>query len=58
MTVFLSLTNARCKLHQWREDFNVIRPHSSLNDWTPNEFRTLSEKTNPLWEAHLTGMIA
>lgn len=35
---FLSLEDACDKIEQWRLDYNDFRPHSSLDDLTPNEF--------------------
>jgi len=35
---FLSLDDARQKIETWRRDYNEFRPHSSLEDMTPNEF--------------------
>ena len=35
---FMSLNSARRKIEEWRVDFNTERPHSSLNDLTPEEF--------------------
>ncbi len=35
---FLSLQDAREKIEAWRQDYNEFRPHSSLNNLTPNEF--------------------
>jgi len=35
---FLSLEDACDKIEQWRLDYNTFRPHSSLDDLTPNEF--------------------
>jgi putative transposase len=40
--VFLNATDARCKLEQWRSDFNQSRPHSSLDDRTPAEFAAVA----------------
>ena len=39
---FLSLTDARDKIEQWRVDYNQHRPHSSLGDLTPAEFAECS----------------
>ncbi len=36
--VFSDILDARTKLEQWRADFNQNRPHSSLEDRTPNAF--------------------
>lgn len=35
---FLSLEDACAKIEQWRKDYNEYRPHSSLENLTPNEF--------------------
>ncbi len=35
---FVSLENARQIIENWRRDYNSERPHSSLNDMTPEEF--------------------
>jgi putative transposase len=35
---FMSLQNARDIVEKWRLDYNTARPHSSLNDLTPQEF--------------------
>lgn len=35
---FLSLRQARQIIETWRKDYNEVRPHSSLNDLTPQEF--------------------
>jgi len=34
---FLSLEDAKEKIELWRKEYNRFRPHSSLNDLTPNE---------------------
>ena len=36
---FLSLQDAREKIESWRKDYNETRPHSSLGNRTPAEFR-------------------
>jgi putative transposase len=36
---FTTLADARQKIEQWRQDYNQVRPHSSLAYRTPNEFR-------------------
>ncbi|WP_417339047.1 IS3 family transposase [Halomonas kashgarensis] len=35
---FLSLDDARQKIEAWRQDYNQLRPHSSLGWLTPEEF--------------------
>jgi putative transposase len=36
---FLSLDEARAVIEDWRQDYNQFRPHSSLDDLTPEQFR-------------------
>ena len=36
--VFVSLHSAQQIIETWRQDYNTERPHSSLNDLTPEEF--------------------
>jgi putative transposase len=38
--VFLNLADTREKLEHWRQDYNQVRPHSSLGDSAPEEFAT------------------
>jgi hypothetical protein len=33
--VFISVVEAQQILDAWREDYNLVRPHSSLQDRTP-----------------------
>jgi putative transposase len=40
---FMSLGHARQVIEEWRVDYNMVRPHSSLGDMTPDEFRLASE---------------
>ena len=35
---FLSLEDARCKIDEWRQYYNEVRPHSALQWATPAEF--------------------
>lgn len=35
---FLSLADAQEKIESWRNDYNEFRPHSALDNMTPNEF--------------------
>jgi len=37
-TLFRSLADARAKLAAWRQDYNEVRPHSSLGYLTPAEY--------------------
>ena len=36
---FLSLEDARDKIEAWREEYNTFRPHSSLNNLTPIDYK-------------------
>jgi putative transposase len=38
---FTSLYDARLEVETWRVDYNCVRPHSSLDDRTPEEFRAV-----------------
>jgi putative transposase len=35
---FISLDDARATIELWRRDYNQVRPHSSLDNMTPEEF--------------------
>jgi putative transposase len=35
---FLSIEDAKQKIETWRNDYNEFRPHSSLENMTPNQF--------------------
>jgi putative transposase len=35
---FMSIEDAKEKIESWRRDYNGFRPHSSLDDMTPDEF--------------------
>lgn len=37
---FLTLADAREKVEAWRDDYNAVRPHSSLGNLTPAQFAT------------------
>ena len=41
---FASIEQARRIIEEWRMDYNQVRPHGSLGDMTPSEFKTLAEK--------------
>ena len=47
---FLSLDDAREKIEKFRVEYNEFRPHSSLDNLTPNEYAMLSntEKTSSM----------
>nr|AOS95350.1 transposase IS3 family protein [uncultured bacterium] len=36
---FLSLADARQTIEAWRQDYNSVRPHSSLHAMSPVQFR-------------------
>lgn len=42
---FLSLDDAKEKIHSWKNDYNFFRPHSSLEDLSPEEFIILHSNT-------------
>ena len=37
-TLFTTLTEAKTIIQNWKEDYNLNRPHLSLGNLTPNEF--------------------
>ncbi|TCW15049.1 integrase-like protein [Raoultella sp. BIGb0138] len=41
---FLLLEDAQEKIEYWRREYNQQRPHSSLNNLTPEEYRLMAEK--------------
>lgn len=41
---FFDLSDVREKLERWRQDYNQVRPHSSLADRAPSEFARLWHK--------------
>jgi putative transposase len=43
---FLSLEDAREKIELWRQDYNEYRPHSSLGNLTPRDFRANAQNPN------------
>lgn len=46
---FISLNDARRKIEDWRQDYNHVRPHSSLGNSPPVEFaRTFNRQEIPL----------
>ena len=48
---FLSLQQAQQIIETWRKDYNEVRPHSSLNDLTPQEFARQQQMTTSLQTA-------
>lgn len=40
---FMSLSHARAVIDEWRNDYNLQRPHTSLKGLTPYEFACLAE---------------
>jgi putative transposase len=44
---FMSLDHARRVVEEWRMDYNTERPHSSLDNLTPEEFIKTLEKNSP-----------
>jgi putative transposase len=45
---FLSLEDAKEKVEEWRQDYNLNRPHSSLGNISPSEF---AEQKRPVEQA-------
>jgi putative transposase len=41
-TLFISLAHARAALDVWKEDYNTVRPHSSLGNLPPAAYAKLS----------------
>lgn len=37
--LFTNLAEARNIIEEWRQDYNVLRPHSSLGRMSPDEYR-------------------
>ena len=44
---FRSRAEAKVVIETWRRHYNEVRPHSSLEDMTPIEFKTRYHSTNP-----------
>jgi putative transposase len=44
VSLFFSLADVREQLRRWQKDYNHLRPHSSLDDRTPNEFAQIWRK--------------
>jgi len=54
--VFSTLAEARAIIEAWHQDYNQLRPHSSLGALTPSEFAALKrEQTIPPREGEITG---
>jgi len=50
---FSNLHEARETIEMWREDYNTVRPHQSLNNLTPQEFKEQLElKTHSIQLRH------
>ena len=45
---FLSLDDAKEKIETWRMEYNQYRPHSSLDNLTPEEFYQQHQKAGNL----------
>jgi putative transposase len=44
--MFTSLTEARKTIEVWQQDYNTLRPHSSLGGMSPEEYRSASKEEN------------
>lgn len=51
--LFRSYRHAREVIEEWRMDYNLNRPHTSLDGLTPNEFATRSERDQNVSRANL-----
>lgn len=45
---FETLTDARFQIEHWRQDYNEVRPHTSLAGRTPAEFATTLREVDPI----------
>jgi putative transposase len=45
---FETLTDARFHIEHWRQDYNEVRPHTSLAGRTPAEFAGVVKENNPI----------
>jgi putative transposase len=45
---FETLTEARVQIERWRQDYNEVRPHTSLAGRTPAEFAMSVKETVPI----------
>jgi transposase InsO family protein len=51
---FIDAAQARSALRAWQEDYNNFRPHSTLGNQTPAQFRAGQEKQPDRSEAAIT----
>jgi putative transposase len=50
---FLNLVDAKTEIERWRVDYNTVRPHSSLDQATPDHFARTTEGARRLLPARL-----
>jgi transposase InsO family protein len=45
--LFYTLAEAKILIERWRQEYNGFRPHSSLQDLTPEEFLRKNSQPTP-----------
>lgn len=50
--LFFGIEDARRKLEAWREDYNTVRPHGSLNNLPPFEYRLSCQEDGSIQEGN------
>jgi putative transposase len=53
----MNLKQARNIIEEWRRDYNDWRPHSSLDNLTPNEYLEKQDTRNSVFSPILAGTV-